>query len=171
MSRIDTEGRSSRLRTRAQKCAMTSESAPRSSKKWLSTGTCSVFTTAASTSARLCSVSCSVPAEVLIDTRTPCIEDPAGLGGMRPASRPERVERVRAVQVLDPVGLVDGVEVALAQVRGDGHRGDLAVVVAGQPLHRAADHRAGGAAEQEPAPGQAVAGPDGGRLLDGHDVV
>ena len=38
---IDTDGRSARLRTRAQNRAITIESAPRSSKKWLSTDTCS----------------------------------------------------------------------------------------------------------------------------------
>ena len=36
MSFIDTAGRSARLRTRAQNWAITIESAPRSSKKWLS---------------------------------------------------------------------------------------------------------------------------------------
>ena len=39
MSFIDTDGRSARFRTRAQNWAITIESAPRSSKKWLSTGT------------------------------------------------------------------------------------------------------------------------------------
>ena len=39
MSFIDTDGRSSRFLTRAQNWAITIESAPRSSKKWLSTGT------------------------------------------------------------------------------------------------------------------------------------
>ena len=38
--------------TRAQKCAMTIESAPRSSKKWLSSDTSSLRTTAANRSAR-----------------------------------------------------------------------------------------------------------------------
>ena len=51
MSFIDTGGRSSRFRTRAQNWAITSESAPRSSKKWLSTGTRSAPQTPASTSA------------------------------------------------------------------------------------------------------------------------
>ena len=51
MSCIDTDGRSSRLRSRAQNLAMTSESAPRSVKKWLSAGTCSARITSASTSA------------------------------------------------------------------------------------------------------------------------
>ena len=37
MSFIETGGRSPRFRTRAQNCAMSSESAPSSSKKWLST--------------------------------------------------------------------------------------------------------------------------------------
>ena len=55
MSFIDADGRSGRFLTRAQKWAITSESAPRSSKKWLSTGTCSTCMTSASTSARLAS--------------------------------------------------------------------------------------------------------------------
>lgn len=59
---IDTDGRSSRFLTRAQKCAMTRELAPRSSKKWLSSGTWSRFTTPASTSARIRSVPPPAPA-------------------------------------------------------------------------------------------------------------
>ena len=45
MSLIDTDGRSSRFRTRAQNRAITIESAPRSSKKLPSTDTCSTFST------------------------------------------------------------------------------------------------------------------------------
>src|SRR5215475_8832051 len=56
MSFIDTDGKSSRFLTRAQKWAITNELAPRSSKKWLSTDTRSTFTTSASTSARSRSV-------------------------------------------------------------------------------------------------------------------
>ena len=52
MSFIDTDGRSARFLTRAQKWAITSESAPRSSKKWLSAGTCSRCMRSASTSAK-----------------------------------------------------------------------------------------------------------------------
>src|SRR5438093_3732945 len=52
MSLIETDGRSPRFLTRAQKRAITSESAPSSSKKWLSTDTRSVRRTSASTSAR-----------------------------------------------------------------------------------------------------------------------
>ena len=44
-------------------------------------------------------------------------------------------------------------------------------LVLGHPVHRTADHRAGGAAEQEPASGQTVAGADGVRLLDAYDLV
>ena len=51
MSFIDTDGRSSRFLTWAQKWAITSESAPRSSKKWASTGTRSTCMMPASTSA------------------------------------------------------------------------------------------------------------------------
>ncbi len=53
MSFIDTDGRSSRFLTRAQNLAITSESAPRSSKKWSSTGTRSARITSASISARM----------------------------------------------------------------------------------------------------------------------
>ena len=70
-----------------------------------------------------------------------------------------------------PVGLVDGVEVALAEVGGDGDGGEVVRVVPGQPVQRAADDGAGGAAEEEPAAGQAVAGADGVGLLDVHDLV
>src|SRR5215475_16136041 len=57
MSFIDTDGKSSRFLTRAQKWAITNELAPRSSKKWLSTDTRSTFTTSARRSAMMRSVS------------------------------------------------------------------------------------------------------------------
>ena len=50
-SLIDTDGRSSRFRARAQNRAITIESAPRSSKKCASTDTFSTSSTPASTSA------------------------------------------------------------------------------------------------------------------------
>src|SRR6188472_803527 len=56
MSLIDTDGRSGRFLTRAQNRAITIESAPRSSKKLLSTDTCSTLMTSASTSAKALSV-------------------------------------------------------------------------------------------------------------------
>src|SRR5207244_3704736 len=55
MSFIDTDGRFPRFLTRAQKWAITNESAPSSSKKWLSTETRSTRRTSASTSAKLLS--------------------------------------------------------------------------------------------------------------------
>src|SRR5206468_6773228 len=55
MSFIDTDGRSPRFLTRAQKWAITNESAPSSSKKWLSTDTRSTRRTSASTSAKMLS--------------------------------------------------------------------------------------------------------------------
>src|SRR2546426_12112287 len=55
MSFIDTDGRFPRFLTRAQKCAITNESAPSSSKKWLSTDTRSTRRTSASTSAKMLS--------------------------------------------------------------------------------------------------------------------
>lgn len=65
MSFIDTAGMSPRFLTRAQNWAITRESAPRSLKKWLSTGTCSTRTTPASTSARSLSVSVAESASPL----------------------------------------------------------------------------------------------------------
>ena len=56
MSFIDTDGSSGRFRTRAQNCAITIESAPRSSKKLLSTDTRSTCRMSASTSAKLLSM-------------------------------------------------------------------------------------------------------------------
>src|SRR6266545_7162743 len=53
MSFIDTDGRFPRFLTRAQKWAMTNESAPSSSKKWLSTDTRLTRRTPASTSAKV----------------------------------------------------------------------------------------------------------------------
>src|SRR6266545_5271955 len=53
MSFIETDGRSPRFLTRAQKWAMTNESAPSSSKKWLSTDTRLTRRTPASTSAKV----------------------------------------------------------------------------------------------------------------------
>ena len=53
MSFIDIDGRSPLFLTRAQNWAITNESAPSSSKKWLSTDTRSTRRTPASTSARM----------------------------------------------------------------------------------------------------------------------
>src|SRR6185295_7695982 len=68
MSLIDTAGRSGRFLTRAQNRAITIESAPRSSKKLLSTDTRSTCTTSDSTSAKALSVfdseSVPMPCEV-----------------------------------------------------------------------------------------------------------
>ena len=55
MSCMDTGGKSPRFRTRAQNLAITKESAPRSSKKWLSTDTRSMRRTSASSSAKTAS--------------------------------------------------------------------------------------------------------------------
>src|SRR5881396_1216893 len=55
MSFIETDGWSPRFLTRAQKWAITNESAPSSSKKWLSTDTRSTRRTSASTSAKMLS--------------------------------------------------------------------------------------------------------------------
>src|SRR5947209_2668836 len=160
MSLIDSAGRSGRLRTWAQKRAMTMESAPRSSKKCASVGTRSICRTSASTSAR---APCVGPASVVSvvaavgvgrsigsvvrtvpQSATTCAPragiDGCGPGGSSvdelagdlgrgggPWSRDALLgvgaEQVLAVEVLDPVGLVEGVEIALAEIRGDGDRG------------------------------------------------
>src|ERR1700754_4106166 len=70
-----------------------------------------------------------------------------------------RVEHVVAVEVLEPVRLVDRVEVAFAEVRGDGDGGAVGAAVFGEPAHGAADDGAGGTAEEEVAAGQSVAAP------------
>src|SRR6266550_9345882 len=73
MSFIDTDGRFPRFLTRAQKWAITSESAPSSSKKWLSTDTRSTRRTSASTSAKMLSapVVAALPrASINVDSAT-----------------------------------------------------------------------------------------------------
>ena len=167
---------------------MTSESAPRSSKKCASRGTCStcsVITSAAGTSRRVTRLGWLVAGADRSAVRIPAMTSHHGTSqghvkaaqvraavwsGSGDSPRPLE-EQVLAVEVLQPVGLVDGVEVTLAEVGRDGHRGEVLAVVPGQPAHGATDHRAGGAAEQEPAAGEAVAGPDGVHLLDTHDLV
>ena len=46
-------------------------------------------------------------------------------GGPRSGGELTGAEHVCAVEILDPVRVVDGVEVTLAEVRGDGHRGEM----------------------------------------------
>src|SRR5436190_2372397 len=73
MSFIDTDGRFPRFLTRAQKWAITNESAPSSSKKWLSTDTRSTRRTSASTSAKMLSapgVAALPRASINIDSAT-----------------------------------------------------------------------------------------------------
>ena len=65
MSLIDTAGNSGRFRTRAQNRAITIESAPKSSKKLLSTDTRSRPITSASTSAKALSVLESEPTALI----------------------------------------------------------------------------------------------------------
>src|SRR5713101_4418253 len=77
MSCIDTDGRSPRFRTRAQNLAITKESAPSSSKKWLSTDTRSTRRTSASTSAKMLSapVVAALPRPAIsVDSATPAGE-------------------------------------------------------------------------------------------------
>src|SRR6266511_4972524 len=112
MSFIDIDGRSPRFLTRAQKWAITNESAPSSSKKWLSTGTWSTPRTPASTSARRLSArgaaaprrsSITVDSGVIADSarRVPRYgEAPPAPGGISPNSSHDLVEEVRQAQVL-----------------------------------------------------------------------
>src|SRR4051794_22531899 len=186
---------------------MTIESAPRSSKKWLSTVTRSAGTSSASTSTSALCVAVgggrysSVPgtaaprgasgAASVSPTSAPGGGDegadrcrsPDGRGqtGHQRSAGPGRrdgrgvctapAECLVAEEPRHPVGLVDGVQVALPEVWGEGHCGEVLGVVAGQPPHGTADHRAGGAAEEETPAGQPVTGPDRGRFLDPDDLV
>src|SRR5256712_467193 len=73
MSFMDTDGRSPRFLPRAQKWAITNESAPSSSKKWLSTDTRSTRRTSASTSAKMLSapvVAALLRASINVDSAT-----------------------------------------------------------------------------------------------------
>ena len=77
MSFIDIRGRSPRFLARAQKWAMTSESAPSSSKKWLPAGTGPECMTSASTPARIP----SRPAAVLACPPSWVAGDPSWVAG------------------------------------------------------------------------------------------
>src|SRR5215469_4887086 len=118
---------------------MTMESPPRSSKKLLSTGTWPTSTciTSASSPARMVWVSAAgargTPA-VAGDELGSVLRTSAGFPTMdAPCLRRRRAgvkgrsarrgEHFLAEEVMHPVGLVDGVEVALSEVWGDGHRG------------------------------------------------
>ena len=145
MSLIDTAGRSGRFRTRAQNRAITIESAPRSSKKLLSTDTRSTCMTSASTSAKALSVLDSEHVRmpcVVGESARPAVKEPRASctmsGGPRNGGQLIGAEHVLAVQILHPVGLVDRVEIALAEVRGDSHRGLVVRVMHGStsPSHR-----------------------------------
>src|ERR1700733_16252430 len=175
MSFMDSDGRAGPFLTRAQKGAITSESAPRSSKKWLSAGACSTCMTSASTlarpAARLSAVRGGPAGVERAPARSAVMTSPRSRVPLRTDGELAGAEHVPAVEVLEPIGVIDRVQVPFAEIRGDGHRGDFPRVVAVQPARGAAHHRAGGAAEQEPAPGQPVAGPDGVRFLDEDHLV
>src|SRR5215470_39463 len=81
------------------------------------------------------------------------------------------VEHLLAVQILQPVGLVHGVEVALTEIRSDGHRREVLSIVLCHPAHGAADNRSGGAAEEESTLGQPMASANGVRFLDADHIV
>src|SRR5438128_2468375 len=105
MSFIDTDGRFPRFLTRAQKWAITNESAPSSSKKWLSTDTRSTRRRSANTPARMLSASVvaalrrsSIPVDSAITVDSVMPRSPH-------SSRPQRsshdlVEEVGQAQVL-----------------------------------------------------------------------
>src|SRR5687767_13389796 len=159
MSLIDTAGRSGRFLTRAQNRAITIESAPKSSKKLLSTDTRSTCMASASTSAKTLSVRDSGRASLTClvgDSGRPIVNASRASctmsGGLRRSGQLTGADHVLAehvvpVQVLYPVGVVDSVEIALAEVWGDGHRGEVLRAMQAQPVQRTTDHGARGAAE------------------------
>ena len=160
MSLIDTDGRSGRFRTRAQNCAITIESAPRSSKKLLSTDTRSTLHDVSQHLGEGCS-RCSTPGRPVGAVRPvsgqvgaqlhysgslnrqanpgrPAVtarELPAPWSWLRRTAKrwsaPSELSTSSPYRSMHPVGLVDGVEIALAEVRGDGHRGEVVRVVLG----------------------------------------
>src|SRR4029453_6258024 len=118
--------------TRAQNRAITIESAPRSSKKLLSTETRSTCMTSASTSAKMLSVLDfgRVPLTSPVgDSARPTVNAPRASctmsGGLRSGGQLIRAEHVLAVQIPDPVRVVDRVQIALAEVWGDRHCGEI----------------------------------------------
>src|SRR4030095_6063162 len=174
MSLIDTAGRSGRFLTRAQNRAITIESAPRSSKKLLSTDTRSTCITPASTSANALSVlELGGSARSAVKVARACCTTVSSLnsGGPRGGAQFIGTEHLLAVQIQHPAGVVDGVEIALAEVWGDSDRGEVLRSIQGQPVHGSADYGAGGTAEQESLARQSMAGTDGVALLDTHHLV
>src|SRR5437867_5777110 len=112
MSFIETDGRSPRFLTRAQKWAITNESAPSSSKKWASTGTRSTPRTPASSSAKMLSARgaaaprrCSITVDpgVIVDSASRVLrfgDAPRALRAISPNSSHDLVEEIRQAQVL-----------------------------------------------------------------------
>src|SRR6266516_2397446 len=112
MSFIDTDGRFPRFLTRAQKWAITNESAPSSSKKWASTGTRSTPRTPASSSAKMLSVrgaaaprrgSITVDPGGIVDSAGRVLrfgDAPRALRAISPNSSHDLVEEIRQAQVL-----------------------------------------------------------------------
>src|SRR6266446_6541925 len=108
MSLIDIDGRSPRFLTRAQKWAITNESAPSSSKKSRSTGTRSTPRTPASTSAKMLSerrVAALRRSSITVDSGLirlilPLGEAPRALRPISPNSSHDLVEEVRQAQAL-----------------------------------------------------------------------
>src|SRR5688500_14773174 len=159
--------------SRAQNRAITIESAPKSSKNLLSTDTRSTCMASASTSAKTLSVldSGRAPLTCLVgDSGRPIVNASRASctmsGGLRSSRQLTGADHVLAeyvvpVQGLYPVGVVDSVEIALAEVWGDGHRDQVLGAMQAQPVHCTTDHGARGAAEQESGACQSMAGTDG----------
>src|SRR2546425_7563486 len=117
MSFIDTDGRFPRFLTRAQKWAITNESAPSSSKKWLSTDTRSTRRTSASTSAKMLSapVVAALPrSSITVDSVTRI-----GRGSGRRSALPTGELRSEPRAKCSSHGLVEEVGQALLLAAGD----------------------------------------------------
>src|SRR6185312_6202868 len=91
--------------------------------------------------------------------------------GLRSGGQLIGAEHVLAVEIQHPVGVVDGVEIALAEVWSDCHCSEVIRAVDGQPVHCAADDCACGAAEQESSTCQLMTSANGVGLVDEYDVV
>src|SRR6266404_9836744 len=132
MSFIETGGRSPRFLPRAQKWAITNESAPSSSKKWLSTGTRSTRRTPASTSAKMLSapvVAALSRSSINIDSafaRNSTAASRLGRGGVPPAGelRSEPCAKCSSHGLVEEVGyaqLLAAGDRLLVHPLADGH--------------------------------------------------
>src|SRR5213593_4297745 len=119
MSFIETDGRSPRFLTRAQKWAITNESAPSSSKKWLSTDTRSTCRTPASTSARML----SAPVVTALGRSSTTVDSATAVDSAMPVMSCESARHCpahRAISQNSSHDLVEEVGQAQALAGGDG---------------------------------------------------